>query len=101
MGLRSPWIKDLPYANAAYNTTSSPAKAASWCWSSSSRRSITPRREHCARAVPSKLEENKVIGMSWAILDYDDEKAEQYSAFWNLSHKTTMYGNASDLVAFR
>jgi hypothetical protein len=21
--------------------------------------------------------------------------------FWNLSHKTTMYGNADDLVAFR
>jgi hypothetical protein len=42
-----------------------------------------------------------VIGMSWAILDYDDEKAERYGAFWNLSHKTTMYGDASDLVAFR
>ena len=54
-----------------------------------------------ARAVPSKLEEDKVIGMSWAILDYDDEKAERYAAFWNLSHKTTMYGDASDLVAFR
>jgi len=39
--------------------------------------------------------------MSWSILDYDDEKAERYKAFWNLSHKTTMYGNASDLVAFR
>jgi hypothetical protein len=54
-----------------------------------------------ARAVPSKLEEDKVIGMSWAVLDYDDENAERYSAFWNLSHKTTMYGNASDLCAFR
>jgi PKD repeat protein len=39
--------------------------------------------------------------MSWAILDYDDEKSERYGAFWNLSHKTTMYGDASDLVAFR
>ena len=39
--------------------------------------------------------------MSWAILDYDDEEAERYGAFWNLSHKTTMYGDASDLVAFR
>lgn len=42
-----------------------------------------------------------MIGMSWAILDYDDEKAERYAGFWNLSHKTTMYGDASDLVAFR
>lgn len=54
-----------------------------------------------ARAVPSRLTEGKVIGMSWAVLDYDDEKADKYEAFWNLSHKTTMYGNASDLVAFR
>ena len=54
-----------------------------------------------ARAVSSKLEENKVLGMSWAVLDYDDDQAERYGAFWNLSHKTTMYGDASDLVAFR
>ena len=39
--------------------------------------------------------------MSWSILDYDDEKAEKYRGFWNLSHKTSMYGDASDLVAFR
>ena len=39
--------------------------------------------------------------MSWSVLDYDDEKSERFSAFWNLSHKTTMYGDASDLVAFR
>ena len=25
----------------------------------------------------------------------------KYRGFWNLSHKTSMYGNASDLVAFR
>jgi hypothetical protein len=54
-----------------------------------------------ARAVVSQLKENGIIGMSWSILDYDDEKAERYKAFWNLSHKTTMYGNASDLCAFR
>ena len=28
-------------------------------------------------------------------------KSERYAGFWNLSHKTTMYGDASDLVAFR
>ena len=54
-----------------------------------------------ARAVVSKLVENEVIGMSWSILDYDDVNKEDYEGFWNLSHKTTMYGNASDLVAFR
>ena len=51
--------------------------------------------------MATKLEQDKVIGMSWAVLDYDDDKAERYGGFWNLSHKTTMYGNASDLVAFR
>jgi len=35
----------------------------------------------CSRAVQTKLEENKVIGISWAILDYDDDQAERYSAF--------------------
>jgi hypothetical protein len=53
-----------------------------------------------SRAVPTHLEENKVIGMSWAVLDYDDEKADRFGGFWSLSHKTTMYGDASDLVAF-
>ena len=33
--------------------------------------------------------------------DYDNENDEKYRGFWNLSHKTSMYGNASDLVAFR
>lgn len=39
--------------------------------------------------------------MSWSVLDYDDVNSKQFKTFWNLSHKTTMYGNASDLVAFR
>jgi hypothetical protein len=34
-------------------------------------------------------------------LDYDSPDDADYRGFWNLSHKTTMYGNASDLVAFR
>jgi hypothetical protein len=96
----SPWIKDLPYANAAYKYNFKPGESGRLvleCF-------ITPfdyaPPDRC-RAVPSKLEENKVIGMSWAILDYDDVKAERFGAFWNLSHKTTMYGDASDLVAFR
>jgi hypothetical protein len=40
--------------------------------------------------VVSKLTENKLIGMSWAVLDYDGPKEEDYKGFWNLSHKTTM-----------
>lgn len=95
-----PWIKGLPYANAAYDYNFKHGEAGKLTlefW-------ITPfdyAPADPARAVESKLEENKLIGMSWAVLDYDDEDAKTYHGFWNLSHKTTMYGNASDLVAFR
>ena len=96
-----PWIIHLPYANAAYDFNFKPGQAGKLVlefW-------ITPfdyaPYDGPAGAVESKLEENKRIGMSWSILDYDDVKAEKYRGFWNLSHKTTMYGNASDLVAFR
>jgi hypothetical protein len=35
------------------------------------------------------------------VIDYDDVNARGSSAFWNLSSKHTMYGNASELRAFR
>ena len=96
-----PWIKELPWANAAYNYNfkhSEAGKLTLEFW-------ITPfdyaPYEGPTRAVESKLEENKVIGMSWSVLDYDDVDAKDNEGFWNLSHKTTMYGDASDLVAFR
>jgi uncharacterized membrane protein len=46
------------------------------------------------------LTENKLIGMAWAVLDYDDAKSEKHS-FWNLSRQHTMYGKADELVAFK
>lgn len=95
-----PWIKDLPFANAAYKYNVKPGEGGKLVLEFF----VTPF-DHAppdpARAVPSKLAEDTVIAMSWAVLDYDDVRAERYKAFWNLSHKTTMYGNASDLVAFR
>ena len=95
-----PWVKDLPYANAASKYNFKPGESGKLVLEFF----ITPfdyAPPDRSRAVPSKLTEGKVIGMSWAVLDYDDVHAERYSAFWNLSHKTEMYGNASDLVAFR
>jgi len=96
-----PWIKDLPWANAAYSHNLKPGAAGRLTlefW-------ITPF-DHAScdgpdKSVESKLWENKIIGLSWSVLDYDDAKGSKYRGFWNLSHKTTMYGNASDLVAFR
>lgn len=52
------------------------------------------------RAVESALTENKLIGLSWAVIDYDDVNSKKRK-FWNLSHKQTFFGNASDLVGFR
>ena len=95
-----PWIKDLPFANAAYKYNFKHAESGKLILEFF----ITPfdyAPPDRSRAIQTQLTEDKVIGMSWAILDYDDENAEQYAGFWNLSHKTTMYGNASDLVAFR
>jgi PKD domain len=96
-----PWIKELPYANAAYDYNfkqGEPGKLTLEFW-------ITPfdyaPYEGPARAVESRLVEDKRIGLSWAVLDYDGPQQTDYRGFWNLSHKTTMYGNASDLVAFR
>jgi hypothetical protein len=95
------WIKELPWANAAYNYNFNNGESGRLVlefW-------ITPFDyapfEGPGRAVESKLEENKLIGLSWAVLDYDSPTSSEYRGFWNLSHKTTMYGNASDLVAFR
>lgn len=96
-----PYIKDFPYSNAAYQYNFKPGESGKLMLEFY----VTPFDhapcEGPERAVESKLVENKVIGLSWAVLDYDDVNAKSYAGFWNLSHKTTMYGNASDLVAFR
>lgn len=96
------YAKDLPWANHAYNyhfKNGQSGKLILEFW-------ITPfdySPYDPDRAVESQLEENKIIGLSWSVLDYDDgnNKEGEYSGFMNLSHKTTMYGDASDLVAFR
>ncbi|MBK9167175.1 MAG: PKD domain-containing protein [Bryobacterales bacterium] len=95
-----PWVKEMPWANAAYKYDFKPRESGKLVlefW-------ITPfdyaACDGPARSVPSKLVENAILGLSWAVLDYDAPEG-QYEGFWNLSHKTTMYGNASDLVAFR
>ncbi len=98
-----PWIQELPWSNAAYSYDfkhGESGKLVLEFW-------ITPfdyaPYDGPSRAVVSKLVENAIIGLSWSILDYDDDNVKfmQYKSFNNLSHKTTMYGNASDLVAFR
>jgi hypothetical protein len=95
------WIKNFPFANAASSYNFKPGQGGKFTlefW-------ITPfdyaGPEGPQRAVESVLRENKIIGLSWAIIDYDDVNATTYNGFWNLSPKHTMYGNASQLCAFR
>ena len=95
-----PWIKELPYANYAYNYNFKEGESGRLVlefW-------ITPfdyaPYDGPGRAVVSRLEENKVIGLSWSVLDYDEDNGN-YEGFWNLSHKTRMDSNASCQVAFR
>ena len=96
-----PWVKELPWANAAFDydfKAGESGKLVLEFW-------ITPfdyaPPEGPGRAVVSQLIEDTIIGVSWSILDYDVVDKKDYDGFWNLSHKTTMYGNASELVAFR
>jgi len=94
------YTKDLPYANHAYNYNFKPGQSGKLIlefW-------ITPFDyagcEGPERAVESVLTENKLIGLSWAVIDYNDPTSNKRK-FWNLSHKQTFFGNASDLVGFR
>ena len=96
-----PWIKELPYANAACDYHFMPGDSGRLIlefW-------ITPfdyaGSEGPVRAVESVLDENKIIGLCWAVIDYDDVNQKENNGFWNLSNKHTMYGNASHLCAFR
>jgi hypothetical protein len=94
------WIKRLPYANAKSTYSFAPGEAGRLVlefW-------ITPfdyaGAEGPVRAVESVLTENKTIGLAWAVIDYDDAADPKRRRFWNLSPKHTMFGNASELVAF-
>lgn len=96
------WVKELPYANAAtrYNFKHGQGgRLVLEFW-------ITPfdyaGAEGPSRAVESVLTENGLIGLAWAIIDYDVPGPTRGSnGFWNLSPKHTMYGRADELCLFR
>lgn len=95
------WLKALPYSNARYHYSFEPGEKGKLTlefW-------ITPfdyvDPDSPDRSTESVLTEEGVIGLCWAIIDYDDTDSPQNSGFWNLSRSHTMYGQASELVAFR
>lgn len=90
-----PWIKELPYANIVYNYNFKPGESGKLIaefW-------ITPfdyaGSEGPERSVESVLTDNKKIGLTWAVIDYDDVNDETKKGFWNLSKNHKMYGNSS------
>ncbi|MDQ8184027.1 PKD domain-containing protein [Pelagicoccus sp. SDUM812002] len=95
------WLKELPYANYAYNYDFKPGESGKLVlefW-------ITPfdfaHFEGPSKSVESQLTEGRTIGLAWAIIDYDDVDSTRNNGFWNLSRSHTMYGKAEELVAFR
>jgi hypothetical protein len=93
------YVKQLPYANAAYRYDFQPGQRGKLIvefW-------ITPFDyagcEGPQRAVESRLYENKLVGISWAIIKHG--KPGQRGSFWNLSRVKEMYGLADHLVAFK
>jgi hypothetical protein len=94
------YTKDLPYANHALKYNFKPGESGKLTLEFY----ITPFDyagcEGPERAVESVLTEGNLIGLSWAVIDYDDVNSNARK-FWNLSHKQTFFGNASNLVGFR
>jgi hypothetical protein len=96
-----PWIKELPWANAAYNynfNPGEPGKLTLEFW-------ITPfdyaGPEGSTRAVESILYENKTIGLCWAIIDFDDVNAQKNNGFWSISKQHKFFGDAQFLQPFK
>jgi hypothetical protein len=95
------WIKNFPHANAATKFNFKPGESGKLTlefW-------ITPYDyagpKGPQRAVESVLRENKIIGLGWIIIDYDDVTKRDRAGFWNLSKSPTSFGDASALPAFR
>lgn len=93
-----PWIKEFPYAYSAskYNFKQGESGRLQMEFY------ITPfdfaSFDGPEKSIESVLKENALIGISWAMLDFDGKKCE---AFMNLSHDLRMINNASYLCAFR
>jgi hypothetical protein len=96
-----PWDKELPYANHAQSYHFRPGESGRYTLEFY----ITPFDyagcEGPQRAVESLLTEDKLIGLSWAVIDYDGSPDQKNNGFWNLSAEHTMYGQANFLREFR
>ena len=95
------WIKIFPYANSAERFSFKPGEGGHYTLEFY----ITPYDyagpEGPDRAVETVLRENRLIGLGWVVLDYDNVKSDEKNGFWTLSTQRSMFGLASDLPMFR
>lgn len=95
------WTKEFPYSNAKSRydfKPGQPGRLVLEFW-------VTPYDyagpEGPERAIESVLRENKIIGLSFIVIDYDDEKVTRNNGFWTLSRVRTAHSHASELCAFK
>ena len=96
----NPWIAWFPWAHQAYDYGFKPGEAGKLVlefW-------VTPfdyaPYDGPERAVTSKLVENQVIGLSWAVLDFDNGKKDGKGNSTLAGHRMSVQ-DASYLCAFR
>lgn len=96
----NPWIKEFPHALAAQDFSFNHGEGGKLRMEFY----ITPydHADHRGPAfsVVSPLTENDLIGLSWCIIEYDDE-TNTFEAFMNLAHDTRIIRNGSYLCAFK
>lgn len=95
------WLKELPYANAVCTYDFAPGESGKLTLEFFITVFDHASPRGAAHSSKSDFKENALIGLSWAIIDYDDGKSEKGGGFWNLSREHTMFGKADQLVAFR
>lgn len=95
------WIKRFPWANSACSFHFKPGQPGKLILEFYITLFDYAGPEGPQRAVQSVLYDNKIIGLSFAVIDYDNVNSRRNNGFWNLSRDHTMYGNASQLCAFR
>ena len=95
------WLKELPFANAASHYDFEPGEKGRFTleFYITAFDHASPRG--AAFSTQSDFRENQLIGLGWAVIDYDDVNTDNNSGFWNLSRSHTMFGKADELVAFR
>ena len=95
----NPWISHLPYANYAYKYNFKQGESGKLILEFY----ITPfdyaPSDGPERAVESKLEENKIIGLAWNILEFEGNGKRE--GHWTLAPNPKMVYDASYLCAFK